>query len=184
MLRLIGTALELEAVEAVAIDRILAEGHDLLGRLFAALAGLLVFEAEEDVAGEGYLAAVAAADHVAQRAVRLLGDDVPERDLDARDRGQAEVALEVCLHVEALQDILDVEGVLALQLAGHLADALLDAVVAARLADAGDALIGVDFDERARGGAARSLRPENRRLEGHVDTGGFDAFNLHGDASL
>ena len=93
-------------------------------------------------------AAEQAVDGLAER----LADDVPARDLDEGDAGHDDLAgaAEV-LQSHTMDEGLDLEGICAENIAGHgfgeIADDGLRAIEGADVGDAGEALVGFDFDE-------------------------------------
>src|SRR5262245_11303531 len=124
----------------------------------------------------------AAAEQLVDRLIRRLAEDVPQRDLDARQHGdQRRVgALRIAAAVDLAPQALDVERVDAGDVAaehvlGGGLDDLRAEAVAIDLADAGDAVVGRQLDENEVAAAEAG-----RRI---ADDENLDVLCLHGAPS-
>ena len=147
--------------------------HADLERLAHVRAGVLA--ADVGIAVDANLVAVFAAQHLINRnAIRLAGQ-IPQRDLDAADAAALARMIAELLH--AAEQLFNIAGVFADQTA--LQHFRIDAVAAvAHLAQADDALIGVDLHQGTVHGRANDIRKAdicNAQITGSgisVDIGG------------
>jgi len=103
------------------------------------------------------------------RLADVLAQDVPEGDIDGREGGAQDGALEVGVARDHLEVVLDPARVLADEVLAQLGDGVVDELVVrpqAGLAGPDDARVGVDAHEQA-----------------PVDEKRLDPFDLHGTAS-
>jgi hypothetical protein len=96
--------------------------------------------------------AAGTADQIVYRTTEGLADDIPERDLNAADRGNNHSGLTDLVEgaVHAVIEILDVEGIFADDELAEILDGFFDDRATrpvGRIAEPDDALIGMDFDK-------------------------------------
>ena len=151
---------------------LLRELHHALGR-----AGIEVARIDREGGPAG------AAQQAVDRLAHGLAQDVPERDVDAREHVHAEAAPAVGLRalVEPVPEPVDVERVLADEQALHAArgdrqqrrldDGLGGRRVGVHLADAGDALVGVDLDDQDALAAVADLPDLGQAEDDRLDIG-------------
>ena len=189
----VADALDVGAVRLLGLAEVLpAELEGGEARLLEAgrlLAGLDAVRPEEGGGVGADLGVGRAAQEVAERAAERLALDVPEGDVDAADgvdhRAAAAIVDRGLVHL--VPEALDVERVLADQDlaqadhdrvgAGRLDDRLDDGRGGVGLADAGDALVGVDEDDGGVLGPVRLHRDARDLQVGDLDIGDLHAVN-------
>src|SRR5436190_481954 len=161
------TSLELDRAESVAVDEVACVRDDLL-RCCLASDPLLRAVAVEDVGRERDLRSESSSEELTERPSSRLAHEVPARHLEPRDREPAGGAVVERHPPRLLEDVLEVEGVLAQEVLLDRAELHERRLATLALTDPFEPVVCAHADDAARPAVLDAPRPTQRRFEGDV----------------